>query len=767
MSKRRGEPPFGGSPLLFMGCLITACALLLLACAGNAFAAPPQVLSVSVGAGSVTSTGVTLQASINPGGVSTTYRFEYLTQAALEGNLEAEPPREAFDGAALAPSSGAGFVGSGSSPVSVTQHITGLVPATSYRYRVRPTNASGESVDSVVRPFATAAPTNVFELLDRRGWEMVSPIAKIGGAVQPPGTISGGGVFQAAAHGGFITFSSADSFGRAEGAPGGSQYLATRESGGWATVDLTTPLLSGSYGNEPDGTPYQLFSGDLGLALLSNGERCRGEAGGECPVANPPLPGSGAVAGYRNYYRRSSSGSFQALLAAADLSHTSLGPDEFEVRLASASPDLAHVLLSSCAALTANATEVAAPGGCDPEAQNLYEWSGGALSLVNLLPGETTGTPGARIAASSGAVSVDGSRVYFTEAGKLYLRDGKTTKLVSEAPGAGFQVASADGSTAYVIAGGDLFRYSAAPAALTPLTSGGGVEGVLGVSADGSKVYYAKSEAVFLQSGAGTSEIASSALPDNWPAATGTAHVSADGSHLLFLSEAELTGYPSDGATEVFLYGPPTGGGTPLLVCVSCNPSGEHPAGSASIPGARPNGTGDGAFDAYKPRALSADGRRVFFETEDSLVPQDTNHRTDVYEWEAEGEGTCTRPGGCVQLISGGRDTEPVYFLDADEAGREAFFLTTASLDPRDPGSYDVYVAREGGGFSIPTAPVPCVADACQALPEAPEDPTPGTLVQNSGNPPLVVTGAKPKHRHRKHKKHKHKARSRAKGARR
>jgi hypothetical protein len=197
------------------------------------------------------------------------------------------------------------------------------------------------------------------------------------------------------------------------------------------------------------------------------------------------------------------------------------------------------------------------------------------------------------------------------------------------------------------------------------------------------------------------------------------------------------------------------GGGAARLTCVSCNPTGERPRGGASIPGALANGTGAGALSAYKPRNLSADGERVFFETTDRLSSQDTNEAVDVYEWEADGEGTCARTGGCVQLISGGRDPGPSYFLDADESGSDAFFLTAASLYSPDPGSYDVYDAREGGGFRVPESPIPCVADACQVLPEAPEDPTPGTLVANSGNPPMKVEGAKSQSKSKKKKKHK------------
>jgi hypothetical protein len=726
---------------------------------GTAAAEPPAIVSTVVD--EVTATGTTLHGSINPHGMATTYRFEYLTTSAYEGNLGAG--RAPFFGALLAPSSGTKPVGSGSSALPVGEHLSGLTAATAYRYRLRATNSASESVVSLDHPFATRDPTNVFELLDHRGWELVPPLDKAGGAVQPPGAISGGGVFQAAAAGGSATFSSVDSFGAADGAPAGNQYLAARESVGWTIGNVSPPLLSGSYGSQPDGVPYQLFSADLRLGLLSNGERCRGRAGGECPVANPPLPESGAPAGYRDYYLRSASGAFTSLLTRADVEHSALGPAQFELRLLAATPDLSHVVLSSCAALTANATEVAAAGGCDPAAQNLYEWSSGSgLSLVNLLPGASVGTPGTQLAAPLGALSRNGSRVYFRSGETVYLREAGVTKTVLDGPGAEFVTASsASGQTAYLIKAGKLLSYSAPTGTVTQLTGGSGVEGVLGTSADGSKVYYAEGGTVFLRSGATTTQVASSALPSDWQATGRTARVSADGAHLLFLSTAELAGYPNEGQTEVFLYGPTAGSIGAQLTCVSCNPTGERPQGIAAIPGVDRNGSGVEAFAAYEPRALSADGQRVFFETSDSLVAHDTNGgAVDVYEWEAAGEGTCVRSGGCVQLISGGRDPEPSYFLDADERGSEAFFLTAESLYPLDPGSYDVYVAREGGGFAIPESPIPCVADACQVLPEAPEDPGPGTLVSNSGNPALKVSGES---NGKNRKKHPHKKKSKKK----
>jgi hypothetical protein len=155
---------------------------------------------------------------------------------------------------------------------------------------------------------------------------------------------------------------------------------------------------------------------------------------------------------------------------------------------------------------------------------------------------------------------------------------------------------------------------------------------------------------------------------------------------------------------------------------------------------------------------LSSDGSRVFFDSSDVLAVGDTNQRPDVYEWEADASGDCRREGGCVALISNGRSAEPSAFVDASADASDVFFLTEASLVPGDPGSFDVYDDREGGGFPVPPAPIPCDGDACQALPEAPEDPTPGTLVPNGGNPPLSVAKPKTKkpHHKRRHGKKKH-----------
>ena len=367
----------------------------------------------------------------------------------------------------------------------------------------------------------------------------------------------------------------------------------------------------------------------------------------------------------------------------------------------------------------------------------------------------------ARLAAPAGAISSDGSRVYFTEEGKLYLTEGTQSVQVDAAQGGGgsFQASSTDGRYAFFLKTGHLYRWDANSETSEDLTLSGGVVGVLGASEDGTAVYYQSTIGLFVWQEGTTTEVTAgsgAASSSDYPPSTGTARVSADGEHLLFLSAEEPTGYEANGETELFLYGPQPGKGTPTLACVSCNPTGERPQGSASIPGAVANGT----THAYKPRVLSSTGNRVFFDSSDDLSIQDSNNAEDVYEWEARGEGNCTKEGGCVQLISSGRDGESSTFIDASEDGQDAFFLSAASLAFGDPGSYDLYDARVGGGFPAPQGAITCVADACQPLPEAPDDPTPGTLVANSGNPApkFIKVGGKAKHKpkkkHRKHKKH-------------
>lgn len=680
-----------------------------------------------------------LNAEIDPNGNLTGAFFEYATEAAHDAN--------GFTGAKKVNLNDVGS-GTGSNDVPFPL-ISGLTPDTTYVYQLTATNIAG-SDQSSIRFFNTQALGGSSILLDGRGWEMVSPVDKNGGQVDPPGAIAGGGTLQAAANGDSITYGSRASFAGGEGAPPASQYLGTRTSGGWATENLTVPIFSGSYDTVEGGAPYRLFSGDLARGLLLNGKSCRSEATSGCPVPNPPLAGTDAPAGYQNYYMRDSGGDFEALLGSADIPG-GIDADDFELIFAGAAPDLRTVVLSTCAALT-----VGASNGC-PGNANLYKWSSaGGISLVN------SSSPGATLAAQIGAISTNGGRVYFYSGGNLFLRDeGGALKQADAGAGGGgtFETASADGSVAFFSKGGHVWRYRSTTDSATDVTPSGGVAGVLGAAADGSHIYYLSGSGLQLCASAHTvancntasTDVADDADASNYPPATGTSRVSADGNELLFVATMPLTGFDNldadtkDPDSQVYLYDGD-------LTCVSCNPTNGRPIGPSTIPGAIVNGAGPTATVAYKPRVLSSDGRRVFFESDDALALTDTNSdATDAYQWEAQGKGDCDRAGGCLALISSGRDAGGAQFVDASADGDDAFFLTAASLVTADLGGTDLYDARVGGGFSDPVDPIPCTGDTCQILPPEPTDPTLTTLLAGPGNPPAKYT--RYKHRFKKPQK--------------
>jgi hypothetical protein len=192
--------------------------------------------------------------------------------------------------------------------------------------------------------------------------------------------------------------------------------------------------------------------------------------------------------------------------------------------------------------------------------------------------------------------------------------------------------------------------------------------------------------------------------------------VTPDGKHLLFMSTngAGLTGYdqesegacgsnlPGSGCQELYVYSADDG----RLSCASCNPSGAPPVSNASTQ-TRAHGGGSSTTSVVS-RALSDDGRRVFFTSGDALVPQDTNGKLDAYEYDV--------PSGTVHLLSSGSDPSDSYFMGASGNGDEAFILTRQRLVGWDTdNSYDLYDVRAGGGFPEPaTAGSACVGGECR-----------------------------------------------------
>ena len=420
------------------------------------------------------------------------------------------------------------------------------------------------------------------------------------------------------------------------------------------------------------------------------------------------------------------------------------------------------------------------------------------------------------------AISEDGSRAFFTEpeTGQLYLRQdpagpSPTTVHLSgshktDGTGTGgsdpfgpqpaaFMGATPDGSIALFTSpeeltddattgtedqGNDLYRYDAATGALVDLTPdpgdphGAEVQGVLGMSDDGSYVYFVANGALapgaapgncsgeaggrgFSHEGTcnlyawheGTTTFVAQMNPNlnkhadqtNWlpfPSAAGfllvnakqTARVSADGRVLLFSSTQPLTAYDNQGCESEYPGEHPARcrefyryeAQTHALTCVSCDPGGAPPTGEASLV-LQPNTVvGVGTIPSqFLTRNLSADGDRVFFDSPDRLVPEDTDAAFDAYEWEADGTGTCrgeAQDGGCLFLLTPGASGESL-FLDASADGSDAFVLTEAGLVSQDTDSLaDIYDARAGGGIAAqntPQAPPSCAGESSCRGPSA------------------------------------------------
>ena len=156
------------------------------------------------------------------------------------------------------------------------------------------------------------------------------------------------------------------------------------------------------------------------------------------------------------------------------------------------------------------------------------------------------------------------------------------------------------------------------------------------------------------------------------------------------------------------------------LLCASCSPSGERPEEVGNYP--------VGSFvqvswsDNYSPSSISEDGDRVFFDSEEPLVPRDTNGVLDAYEWEMEGTGTCGigqgSRGGCIYLLSQGSATNSSYVIGESKNGSDVFIATKALLTPEAGDElFKLYDARVDG--VRPVSPPACTGTGCQGVPAA------------------------------------------------
>jgi hypothetical protein len=768
-------------------------------------AVAPEISGES--AGEVTATSAELNAEIDPGGGASTYHFEYDTTPYKED--------EAGHGTSTPESAS---IGSDDTPHAAVAAIEGLEPGTTYHYRVVAHNTAGggagSTVDGPDATFTTQTGATGSALIDDRAWEQVSPVDKHGARIEA--ITKEGGAIAAAANGAAMTYVAN---GPTEAEPEGnpsldySQIISVRgAAGGWSAHDLATPHSgesSGIHAGQQD--EYDAFSPNLeeGLVEPHDAPQLAANAKENTLFIRKHLLDGGAEPLY------------EALINDQNTPpETQYGNQDYQY--IAASNNLQHVVFHSAVALTPNTG-----GG------GLYEWTGGTLHAISLLPEgggfvpETLAHIGYDNEVVRNAVSEDGELVFWETNAELFMREVGVERTVrldvpqgsaspAGKPEAYFEYATPDGERVYFKDGQqltsdshasegspELYEYNFAKPPgkrLTDLTPMSSILGnVIGATNDGSMVYFASQGKLTSQPNGngkapeegqinlyvahvsvGGSElvsfVAQISIDDEHdfefePGANNeqnlaglTARMSPDGNYLAFMSDERLTGYDNADAVngaadeEVYEYN----ASTETVVCASCNPTGARPHGvfdpgtddgpsgegigllvdrpalwegrwlAGSIPGWTARHLGQAE---YQSRYLSDSGR-LFFNSADDLVPQDTNGKEDAYEYEPRGVGACdggassgasvdqAGAAGCVGLISSGKSTKEVAFLDASESGNDVFFLTSQPLSPADTDNgYDVYDAHACSSESpcasgAASVSPPCTTEAsCKAAP--------------------------------------------------
>ena len=592
-------------------------------------------------------------------------------------------------------------------------------------------------------------------LPDCRAYEQVSPVEKnFADALGEPDVVQG------SPSGAGVTFFSVVPFPGVLSATGPPLYLSTRAGGAWLTQGLVPQTIPRSLPGHGSAFVLSLAEGLSGALIL----------------VEPGLE-AGMTPGRYTYLRNSATGSFRLL-----------GPGI--ARFADAAAGDSHILFESRERLlpeaAPNVVNLYEWDGSRPPGQELS--LAGILPEGEAPTGGTVAGPGGpalgvAIGGATGefytqdTISADGSRIFFSDAGtgRIYMREPDAARTIAVSAGAEpayWRAATADGSEVFYTEGEDLYRFDvtkfeeskkpeseALAESREALTSGAaGVLGTLGISTENGSYVYFVATGVLASNENGNKETAEAgkgnlyewhndetifvarlgtedlydeynwrgfykANPDIAPVAgEKSSRVTPGGATLLFTSRARLTSYDNAGQGEIYLYYAVSGG----IACVSCNPSGAQAtsevylAGNLSIAAAPER-------NAFLTRNLSEDGSRVFFQTKEALVSQDTNEQTDVYEWEREGVGGadgCSRSstsfsessGGCLYLISTGQSGDPSYFGDASADGNDVFFFTRQSLVGQDQDENDdLYDARVEGGIAAqnPSPPASCTGEGC------------------------------------------------------
>ena len=752
--------------------------------AGTAYAASAPVIERAfpsnaerVWSSEVNRSTARIDAEINPSGADTTYHFEY-------------GPDTSYGSSVPVPD---GDIGSGTKGVEVGQLVTGLQPGGTYHYRIVATNSSGTtpSGDESFSTFPASTPQppdtcpnaayRVYfsaGLPDCRAYEMVSPVEKYGADIAAESS----GQTLASERGDLpgeidrVIFTTKTPFGETQGSgnAGYTQYVGERRPTGWVSRGITPTANTEAVGQIwKDKTELMEFSSDLGVAGLTGYSLPAGP-----PTARPKSENL--------YLENTSTGKLFA--AVTDASHEGepipFPPfylqffSEAKLMFVFGKPELGGASSSlDVVTFMSRVNFVPQAKGFNYKA---YVYEHGEVKLLGYLPNQSTPAPeGSKLLFEGDSernmdypailrkdtVSTDGSRILFEVnelPGQIFMRkNGTTTVKVTEsetsqpvtAENVELQAATPDlkhilfrTSTRLLDSapeGGGLYMYTDSPDPQTEsnLTYIGSAESVVGVSEDGRRVYYDAGFALNLWEAGQTRQVFPGPGMKVYQGLQVDGRVTPDGKELAFWDTAivrsEETGpnsFHSVEITEMYAYNADTG----TLKCVSCSTTGAAPTTGVET-GVNASSGGTALSEPYNPRFLSSDGRYVFFNTNEALVPQDTNGVTDAYEYD-----TVT---GKLSLLSSGTGEDGTWFVEASADGRDAFLATRQKLTRWDPDKLvDIYDARVEGGVSEPPLPaLPCDGDACQGTPSAVPSFNTASGFTGLGNPTFAEATAKKK----------------------
>jgi sugar lactone lactonase YvrE len=566
----------------------------------------------------LTATEADLVAKINPEGFDTTYHFEWGTANCASSPCTSVPVPDAD-------------IGSGTSDVTVSTHLTGLTQNKTYHWRIIATSANGTVGADADHTFIYD--TTGQGLPDNRAYEQVTPVEKNGALI-------GSAVFTFAPNvaddGSRLTTTSIQCFAdavscNASRGINGSLYGFTRSAGGWAAHQIALPSTQFATSSSFRVTP------DTGAGLFSA----------------PTAPG-----GEDDFYLVHPDGTFADIGPVTPPADGPQGND----RLVESSPDFSQVVFRSDHALwpfdTGTGSSLYQYSGTGNSQPSLVGVAGGQ-GATDLISACGTKYP----SAAPGAVSADGGTVYFLALGqddgdckgpsalttdRLYARidgtgpgahtvaisqhspaDCTTPACTGSAPsGANFEGVSADGSRAFFTSTQQL-----TDAASEDNAPGDGALGLGGAGGHGCPATTGPNGCnlyLYDFSNPAGHELTAISVGDssgNGPRVQGVFSVSRDGSHVYFVAKGVLAansdanGHSAQsGANNLYAYDASTGD-TSFIAALPDSDQGFWRLAT-------------GGFVAN----VTPDGRFLVFPSRGELTPDDTSRSgaLQIFRYDAQ-----------------------------------------------------------------------------------------------------------------------------------